>query len=91
MKRSVLKKYAREIASELEQKPYDYWRGANLPLTFERMFEGQLINVEVTLLSSNPEYMQLGIAVDDGGWLSPYFPIGISIVIPHRQYKAAVK
>lgn len=88
MKRSVLKRYVREIASELERKPYDYWVGTKLPLTFGKMFKGQLINVEVSLLSSNAEYMQLGIAIDDGGWLSPYFPVGISIVIPQQHGEA---
>ena len=81
MKRSLLKRYARAIASELERKSYNDWLGVEFPLTFEKRFEGQVVNVEVSLLSSTAEYLQLGIAIDDGGWLSPYFSVGISVVI----------
>jgi hypothetical protein len=80
MKRSALKRCVREIVAEYESKPYDYWDTVTFPLTFERVFEGREIQVEIDILESTPEYLNIDFSVFAGG-LSAYFPVGTNIII----------
>ena len=79
----MLKQVARTIGAELETKGFDYWFALDMHenLHFTRDIEGQTVNVDVVKLSCNAEYVQLGVAVDDGGFLNARIPPGISAVV----------
>ncbi len=76
-----MKQIARMIGAELEAKGFEYWRMADNLLVFTREIEGKVVQVEVQKLSATPEFVQVGIAVDDGGFLNALMPPGISIVV----------
>ena len=75
-----VKRCLRGLVEEYKSKPYEYWEKASLPLTFERVFEGRTVQVEIHILESTPEYLQIGISVDTG-WRSFFYPFGESIII----------
>ena len=85
MKRRLLKQCVREIALEVEQRPYDYWVAADLPMVYESTYQNQPIQVEIVLLELNAEYVQLGISVHDDGFLSAYCPPSFSVVIRSKE------
>jgi len=65
---------------ECERRPYDYWVAGDYPVVFERSFQGENVQVEIVLLESNPEYVHISVAVDDGG-LWAWFPPSFSAII----------
>lgn len=75
-----IKRCLRELTIEYKSKPYEYWEKASLPLTFERIFEGKNVQVEIHTLESSDEYLQIGISVD-AGWRSFFYPFGQSFII----------
>jgi hypothetical protein len=80
MERPGLAALARQIADEMEKETYDYWRSQPFPLAYQRVFDGEQVQVEITLQERNKDYIQVGVTVDDGG-ASAYYPAGWSTVI----------
>jgi len=70
--RAVLNRCADEIAADVQQKPYEYWYDHwtehDEPITFERVFEGRELQVEIHDLELKPEYVHIDVSVDDGRW-----------------------
>ncbi len=81
LKRSVLKKLASVIASELEQKPYDYWTTQEFPITYETKLEGKDVQVEIDRLELEDDYVHLSVSVDTGWGWSAFSPPGTSVII----------
>ena len=79
-KRAFFKQCACQIAAECEQKPYEHWMAADFPITFDRDFDGQMLQVEIIQLEAHPEYVHLLVSVDDGG-LSAFAPPSTSTII----------
>ncbi|MHC4462385.1 MAG: hypothetical protein ACYS6W_03445 [Planctomycetota bacterium] len=79
-----IKRCLRELVREYESKPYEYWEKVSLPLTFERAFEGRNVQVEIDILESTPEYLQIGISVD-AGWRSFFYPFGQSMIVEKEK------
>ena len=65
---------------EYESKPREYWETVSLPLNFERVFEGKVVQVEIEVFNSTPEYDEIAIFVD-AGWRSFFYPFGKTIVV----------
>ena len=80
MKRALWKRCASVIAGEIEGEPYAHWASTEFPVTFERVFEGKELQVELNMLEHEEEYIHIGIAVDDGG-LGAYWPVSTSVII----------
>ncbi len=76
-KRSQFKRCAKQIADRLSARPYSFWSRMQEPWTFECMFEGQQLQVEVEVPEVTQEYVLVSVAVDDGG-LWAYCPPGIT-------------
>lgn len=85
MKRRDLKKVAREVAEELEGKPYEFWTPAVFDDGFERDVDGQKVSVELTLLEDEEEYTHVGVAVSDYGLISSYWPVSTSIMVAKKR------
>jgi len=83
--RLFLKRFLREVVADYESKPYEYWDTVTLPITFERVFEGKEVQVEIDMLESEAEYRHIIISVDEG-FLFGYSPVGTSIII-HKDDK----
>jgi hypothetical protein len=73
----------RELMVEYKDKPYDYWETVEMPITFERVFEGKVVQVEIHVLESTPEYLQIGISVD-AGRRSLFYPFGQSFIVEKK-------
>jgi len=84
MKRSTLRRWLNELVSEYESKPYKYWETVTFPITFERVFEGKEVQVEIHVLESTPEYLHIDFSADAGG-LSAYFPVGTDIIVNRNK------
>ena len=80
MRRSLLKKIAKEIAAEYQKYSYDYWFSVELPITFEREYKGRIIQVEIHVLEFQKDYVKIGVSVDGGG-LSAFFPACYGFII----------
>lgn len=82
MKRSRWKQYAAQLACELEAKPYEHWVAAakGLPDSFTRDFNGEVLQIELDVLEIDPDYVHIGISIDDGG-LSAFVPVTTSALI----------
>lgn len=78
-----IKRCLRELTAEYKCKPYDYWDTVDMPITFERAFEGKEVQVEIHVLESTPEYLQIGISVD-AGWRSFFYPFGQSFIVEKK-------
>jgi ribulose bisphosphate carboxylase small subunit len=83
MKRSILAGRVRHLAGVLNQEPWEFWEHIDFPHAYqESTGEGESdLNVEWSLLEDTLEYIHVGIAVDDGGWLSGHWPVTTSIII----------
>ena len=82
MKRSKRRAYTRDIAKDLEKKTYAYWAAQQFPIFFERIVEGEKVEVEVCLLEFNEEYIQLGVRVYDDNLLSKIgCVVGLRLVV----------
>lgn len=80
VKRTLLKRCAEQIASEMERQSYEHWAEQSLPISFEYTFEDQTLQVEIDVLELEPNYIHLVVSVDDGG-LSALLPACTSIII----------
>lgn len=67
---------------DLEKRPPTYWSEQELPLTYEIDVDGQKVHVEVVFLTSESNYMQLGVSVNDYSWFHSIFPVGMSFLVP---------
>jgi len=77
-----LEELVSEIASELQGLTYEEWLERPSVDTFERVWRGEDVQVEVIRLETKRDYIQVGIAVDDGSSRFAWSPVGRSIVIP---------
>lgn len=83
-KRPFLRRCLKEIVTEYESKPHEYWEKVSFPVTFERIFEGKEIQVEIDTLESTPEYLHISFSVF-GGLLSAYCPVGTDIIVKRNE------
>ena len=81
MKRQDLRACAKEIAGDLERRPYEYWASKQYPIAFENVYRGESVQTEVDELERKDTYIHLSVSVDTGKGLSAYFPTGTSVVI----------
>jgi hypothetical protein len=81
MRRRLLHCCARQIAETNQCNTFAYWTAKTFPEVFQQTWNGQTVNVEFNLLENTSEYLHIGIAVDDGGWLSSHWPVTTSIII----------
>lgn len=84
MRRVDLKKDAKVVAAEVEAKPYAYWYSAELPINFERSFDGRMVQVEIDMLERGDEYVQLGISTS-GDYRTSLHPVGVTVVIENPE------
>ena len=75
-----IKRCLSQLLEEYEAKPCEYWAAVDWPITFEKVFEGYNIQVEIHILESTSEYLQIGISVD-AGWRSFFYPFGKSFIV----------
>jgi len=80
MGKIFVKRCLQKLLEEYESKPYEYWKSVEFPITFERVFEGKEIQVEIHLDESTAEYLQIGVSVD-AGWRSLFYPFGITFLV----------
>lgn len=81
MMRRSLRSIVEDIADDLRGRSYEYWRKKEFPEVFQHVRNGEVVNVELNLLEDTAEYLHIGIAVDDGHWLSTTWPVTTSIII----------
>lgn len=80
----ALRRFAAQIAEEVEGKSYEYWIQQELPIHSERTFEGKELFVEIDALEIRPDYVHIGISVSDGG-ISAYYPVGTSAIVRKEE------
>ena len=78
-----IKRCLQDLMAEYKSKPYDYWENVDMPITFERVFEGREVQIEIHVLESEPEYLQIGISVD-AGWRSFFYPFGQTFLVEKK-------
>lgn len=76
----VFRHCVERVAAEIEEKPYEHWVEQDYPITYECNFEGRNLQVEINDLEIEPDYVHLGISVDDGGW-SAFHPLSTSVIV----------
>jgi len=81
MKRQDLLACAKEIAQDIERRPYDYWASKDNPIVLEKAYQFESVQIEIQVLELEDTYIHLGISADTGKGLSAYFPPGTSVVI----------
>lgn len=81
MKRQDLLACAKEMAQDIERRPYSYWASKEYPVVLEKVYHGESVQIEIQALELKDAYIHLGISVDTGKGLSAYFPAGTSVVI----------
>ena len=79
-----VKRCVATLIQEYKNKPLEFWEGADFPITFERSFESKVVQVEIDLLESTPEYLQVGIIVG-AGWRSWFYPFGKTIIVQKNR------
>jgi hypothetical protein len=89
---SVRLKAAQCIARELEEKEYDYWHSHRLqePWVFRREVDGEVLEVEVSELHFNSEFVLLGIVVADTREPSVLTPARWVILIRREKEEGSV-
>jgi len=81
MRRRDLRRFAQVLRQEAECKPVEYWLQQEYPSTYISSFEGNEVQVEISLLEKTDEFIQLGIALSDSGWICQFVPVGICAVV----------
>ena len=79
-----IKRCISQLFEEYEAKPYEYWAAVDWPIAFEKVFEGRNVQVEIDILKSTPEHLQIGISVD-AGWWSFFYPFGKSFIVEKQN------
>ena len=85
MTRRFLNSCVRNIADQIRDRPFAYWKTRTFPEVFQQTCNGRVINVELNLLEDTQQYLHIGIAVDDGRWLSTYWPVTTSIIVNKNE------
>jgi hypothetical protein len=85
MTRRELKQLAATIASQVRDKPFDYWTVQDYPVTWEQTQDGALVQVEVDRLESANGFSHLTIALDDGRCPSAFIPVSIDVILQGRK------
>ena len=69
-------------STKWESRTYDELCAAVYPVSYNSgdSARGDYWQVEVSLLEKKPEYVHIGIAVDDGGWRA-FVPLSTSIIV----------
>lgn len=84
MHRWELSRFVKTLIQEVEAAPVPWLqriRSAEGPLSFERSCGAAMVQVEMQLLETNKDFIQIGVGASSGG-LSDYFPVSMTIVIP---------
>ena len=84
MKRKVLKTLFNEVIEEYKQKPCEFWRKGEFPITFVRVFENKEVQFEIDLLENEEKYFHIGVSAGDG-LLWSYFPVCSSFIVEKRN------
>lgn len=87
MKRKQLRQYLDQIKSEFSIYPYEYWNNAHFPIVARREYQGQEVIVETDIIERNPEFLQLLVSVYANDLMSPYFPVGMTLVVERGKVK----
>lgn len=61
MKRSEFKTIADVISTNLERYAYKFWVAQKYPLILEKKFDGQIIQIEISLLELSATHVHLAI------------------------------
>ena len=80
MRRKDLKRVLEEIVEEYKKRPYEFWESADFPITFERKAQEKEIQIEIDILESTPDYLDIDFTASSG-WYSSYCPVGIGILV----------
>ena len=80
MKRRELKAICADLIEQFSKRPYKEWKMKDYPIDFELEINNELIQVELNMLENNPDYVQIGVAVNDRG-LSSFFPVGRTFIV----------
>ncbi|MGI6355461.1 MAG: hypothetical protein ACOX6W_10245 [Lentisphaeria bacterium] len=80
MKRRELKAICADLVEQFSKRPYKEWQVKDYPIDFELEVNNELIQVELNMLENNPDYIQIGVAVNDRG-LSASFPVGRTFIV----------
>jgi len=86
-KKALVKRYLSKTCEEYEAKSYEYWKAQKFPIVFEERIEGlegKVIEVDIDILESTPEYLHLSVTVAAGG-ISAYVPYTTGFIVEKKK------
>ena len=81
MKRKDLRIICKQIAEELADRPYVYWKDIKFPYSFIEQRSGAELQIEIVLLEDKPEFFQFSVSISDGNWMRDYMPVGQCFIV----------
>lgn len=71
MLKSRLAELAKHIAKEAKQRPYIHWADQTFPIIYEIIIDGETVVVEIDILETFTNCLQIGVSVTDERALGP--------------------